>query len=331
VDKPTNASIQVLQRELYANSRAIYSTRGGGNNGHLTLIMPAADYLARVGEPFIAPMHPGAAPIHAPAATSAQITETNRQFAAALTEHTLYRTVAENLKRQILTAVPHLFLNILADDDMGFADISCSTLLAHLKITYGTIATEELEANRNLLSAEWIPENPIEDLWIRIRDAQWFAITGEEPIPDATALRLTLAVFEKTGVFTSATERWHEKDDADWTMMNFKAHFIKADKERHRKITALTGGFHGAHAATPAPADGNTKTDAAPFSVKSDGCVMWYCWSHGLGTNRSHHSKACRNKKPGHQDTATVTNRMGGSNIILGGKPPPPRETPAAN
>jgi hypothetical protein len=48
---------------------------------------------------------------------------------------------------------------------------------------------------------------------------------------------------------------------------------------------------------------------------------MWYCWSHGLGKNRAHFSK--QNKKPGHQDTATVDNRMGGSNIIMGGKPTP--------
>jgi hypothetical protein len=289
--------------------------------------MPAPDYVARVGQAFIAPNHHGDAPIHAAAATSAQITETNCQFSAALAEHTLYRTVAENMKRQILATVPHLFLNILADDDMGFADVTCTALLTHLRTTYGVITSKERELNRNQLSAEWTPDNPIEDLWIRIRNVHRYATAGHEPIPDTTAICLTIKVLEQTGVFLTATERWREKEEVDWTMIDFQAHFNKADKERIRKLTAQTGGFHGAHAATDsahqssAPPDTSNATPAAPFSVKADGCTMWYCWSHGLGKNRAHHSKTCQNKKTGHKDDATVDNRMGGSNIIMGGKP----------
>ena len=36
-----------------------------------------------------------------------------------------------------------------------------------------------------------------------------------------------------------------------------------------------------------------------------------YCWTHG-GTN--HSSQECQRKAPGHQDTATFVNRLGGSN-----------------
>jgi hypothetical protein len=41
-------------------------------------------------------------------------------------------------------------------------------MLAHLRATYGAITQEELEVNRNGLSAEWSPDNPMEDLWVRI-------------------------------------------------------------------------------------------------------------------------------------------------------------------
>lgn len=323
-DKPTNATLQILQRELYANARAIHSTRGGGAHGHLTIIMPTADYLARVGQTFNTPNHPGNAPVHAAPATQAQITETNRQYAADLAEHTLYQTVTMELKKQILAAVPNRYLNILADDDMGFADVTCATMLAHLKDTYGNITREELEINRNRLSAEWNPEYPMEDLWLRIREVQRYANAGQEEITDATVLRLTLPVLENTGVFLSATERWREKDDAAWTMTNFQDHFNKADKERLRKLTAQTAGYHGAHAATDTSPPLTTPPNAdaaAPFSMHSDGCVMWYCWSHGLGKNRSHTSMTCQRKSPGHQDTATVDMRMGGNNTIMGSRP----------
>ncbi len=45
-----------------------------------------------------------------------------------------------------------------------------------------------------------------------------------------------------------------------------------------------------------------------------DGTPITYCWSHGVTQNLKHHSKGCKRKKEGHQDVATLFNRMGGSN-----------------
>jgi hypothetical protein len=116
----------------------------------------------------------------------------------------LYCTIAKSLKYQILTAgVLHLFLNILADDDMGFTDITCTNLLTHMKATYGIIETEETEANHSQLSFNWTSANPIKDLWICICNIQHYAIARNEPIPNATVLCLTLFLF--------VTERWHKK------------------------------------------------------------------------------------------------------------------------
>jgi hypothetical protein len=284
--------------------------------------MPAAEYLTRTGQTFDIPVHPGATPLHPGNPTSAQITETNRQYAASLTEHALYQTTNEELKKQIIAAVPTLYLAILSDDEMGFADVACSTMLAHLKATYATITTDDLETNRDRLTADWSPDNPIEDLWIRIREIQRFAAAGNEPISNTTALRLTLNTLERTGVLTTSIERWREGDETTWTMAAFQSHFTKADKERRRKLTAQAAGYHGAHAATntatppiiaPAPA-----TNAPnPYRAHVDNCTLYYCWSHGLGQNRSHTSPTCRFKKPGHEDTATVLKRMGGCNLIM--------------
>jgi hypothetical protein len=46
--------------------------------------------------------------------------------------------------------------------------------------------------------------------------------------------------------------------------------------------------------ATPAPARG-------------------YCWTHGSTANGTHTSATCRNKAPGHVDTATWRNKQGGN------------------
>jgi hypothetical protein len=323
---PTNTSLQGLQKQLYANARAIHSTRGGGANGHLALVMPTIKYNARTYNPFIAPIHPGDAPLHLPAATSAQITETNRQFNQDLAEHTRYNTVAEELKKKILLAVPTRYLSILEDTDFGFAVVSSNEMLAHLKATYGIITNEEIESNRTQLATEWNPDEPIEDLWLRIQEMQRFATAANEPITDAAALRLTLIVFEKTGVFTTATEKWRDRAKVDWTMTNFKAHFNKANKERIRKLTAQTGGYHGTHhiapveatvanfAITPSPATTNA---AAPSVHTNDSVNMFYCWTHVLSKSRNHTGATCNHKATGHKDTATADNMQGGSDRIV--------------
>jgi hypothetical protein len=334
--EPTNTSLQLLQQELFANARAIFSTRGGGANGHLALVMPAPDYLTRAAHVFTMPIHPGDAPVHLPAATSAQITETNRQYAADLYEHTRVLTIAEELKKQLLQAVHARYLRALADPDFGFADVSPAALLAHLKTTYGVITREELETNRARLSAEWNPDSPLEDLWLRIAEIQRFALAGgpNNAIPDDTVLSLLLPVFEKTGVFTTACEKWRDFDDATWTLVRFKLHFTKANAERKRKLTAQGAGYAGAAqhgAGTRQPSGTPTPPPATPPPVCSpvgSACPMYYCWTHGLGKNRAHTGVTCNRKAPGHQDTATADNLMGGNNTIMRGstRAAPPRE-----
>jgi hypothetical protein len=336
VGKPNNASIQSLQKQLYANAKAIDSTRGGGQNGHLALVMPAAAYLLRTGVAFEAPVHPGDAPIHDNGATAAQITETNRRFKHELADHRLFRTVAEELKQQVLLAVPPRYFAILEDLDYGYADVPVLAILVHLKTTYAGVKPEEIDANRALLSAPWNPDEPIEDLWLRVTEIQRFSIRAEEEITDGTALRLTLKVFEATGVFSTATEKWRDKDQDDWTMDNFQDHFNKATEERARKITAQAAGYHGAHSAvvvTP-PGSANSVTGttppgtgtAHPGAAKKKTGGFYYCWTHGLGKNPKHTSALCENKATGHKDDATADNIQGGNDRMVNRSSRKPKE-----
>jgi hypothetical protein len=123
-------------------------------------------------------------------------------------------------------------------------------MLTHLCTTYGAITQAELETNRNHLTADWPPKDPIEDLWLCIWEIQCFALAGNEPISDSTALHLTLEILEKTGVFISATECWGKIDEANWILPNFQLHFTKANKECCHKLTAQMAGYHGAHTTT---------------------------------------------------------------------------------
>ena len=44
-----------------------------------------------------------------------------------------------------------------------------------------------------------------------------------------------------------------------------------------------------------------------------DTSSTWYCWTHGRTMNPKHTSKTCLHRKEGHQEEATLENKMGGS------------------
>ena len=331
--KPTNTTLQTLQRQLFTNARSVPSTRGGGTHGHLAILLSPADYLLRAGVPFVIPVHPGPPPD--PVGTAAIIGVALRNHAEALTDLAIYNNLNAALTAQILLAVNASFLSALEDPDFGFGDVSPRTMLEHLRTEYGTLTPEELEKNRAALSEPWNFDDPIEDLWAKIVNIQRVALFGAVPIADITIITLTLAMIEKTGLLATTTEKFRLRPITEWTVAAFKADFILGNKERIRRLTAGDAGFHGAHnaiipatpaaptptaiaaaAVTPAPTP-----PAAARHVTVEGGKMFYCWTHGLSPQRNHTSITCLNKAEGHRDDATAFRMRGGNNTITSGRP----------
>ena len=68
----------------------------------------------------------------------------------------------EELKQQLLAAVPTRYLSILEDADYGYSDITIIEMLSHRRTTYAAInKPDEIERNRNDLTATWNPEERI--------------------------------------------------------------------------------------------------------------------------------------------------------------------------
>ena len=315
--EPDYPKMAVLRREIYGNAVAFHSLRGGGTHGHLGMIEPPAEYILHNGIAFVAPTHPGLIPTHVQNATQAQINEAYRLHDINVKEFNIYHTVGETLKQQLLRAVDDEYLAILADDTMGYADVTCAEMLVHLFATYSSVTADDLQANRDSLSKEWNPDEPLEALFKRIQTAQKFATANNDTITDKAAINQTLLAIEATKVFQTACEKWRDKDEATQTMTTFQTHFTKANKERRRQLTAQTAGYHSANAttSTPPPPIGPLPT---PANVANRfGRVMYYCWSCGFGYSKNHTSATCRNKKPGHKDDATAKNPGSDGNLML--------------
>jgi hypothetical protein len=297
---------------------SVPSIRGNGTHGHLALIISPADYLVLSPDaPFIPPVHHGSAPVHAPGATSAQITETNRQFKADTIKFNIYTSIEANLKKLLLQAVPATYIDELRDDIYSFANVRTLTILAHLDTTYGQISSDDLDANLEDLHRTWNSSQPIEDLWHQIRACRLFA-DDIDPISELTAIRTALLNLEKTVLFTDVLKDWCKRPEVEHTLANLKSDFNRADKERHRSTTIRDAGFAGAASTSCATAANDSPAPTLPPATTSDPGLsgLHYCWSHGLGPNVSHTSASCRTKLPGHRDDATANNMLGGCNTI---------------
>ena len=129
-DQPPNAAmVNMLKRELFANAAAIPCPAGGGNHGHLGLVMPVADYAALGGGvvPWVDPADPG---VLAPAAgVAAVIAAATAQWNNDKFVYNTFVGVRNKLKQQVLEAVPDCYLNALADPMIGYANVTVTQMI----------------------------------------------------------------------------------------------------------------------------------------------------------------------------------------------------------
>jgi hypothetical protein len=351
---PNHASLLTLQRELNANAISVHSTRGGGLHGHLTLTVTAARYLTIAGQlnPFEIPLAPPAQPPIPANSSAAIVGEIVRRHQARLREFQIYHDTDKALVRAIIAATPLTYIETLSDPELGFAQVSTLALLNHLHSTYGTITATDRDTYHARMRTPWSPPTPIETLFHQLEEGKRMAALANEPIADSQMVRLGQTLLLKTGLFPDGCREWRLKPDADHTWANFKTHFARHDRDRIETTTTASAGYAGAvqPILDPVPDGAALAVTALPSGpelialltelaslrkaqpgpttpTRTASTARGYCWTHGSTTNSAHTSATCKNKAPGHVDTATWRNQCGGNSTRY---VPPTRRPPTA-
>jgi hypothetical protein len=162
-----------------------------------------------------------------------------------------YNSVQQALKKQIISVFEPMYLEILDDNMMGYANISARDMLDHLFETYGNITSVDLEINFEHMRRAWYPQKPGESLFKQIQDCDEYLEAGGVPIGPSQQINVGCAKLFATGHFMRACRRWNEKPAAEKTWTHFKSHFAAAHSQ-HKQIqgeTAANAGYHSANAA----------------------------------------------------------------------------------
>ena len=332
VGEPTNATITLLKRQIYANAMENHCTLGCGVLGYLGIIMPSDDFEVKQLAVTPGTFQPFTKPVTTPPKNDDDTVEED-EYKADLRKIRDYNAMESKLKQQLLAAIEPTFITALEDAEVGFAMVTSKKILQHLITEYGTITLDELAANIDTLNEPWNSEQPIRMLWDRLKECQRIGKAGGEPISDKMAMYAALKLLDGTGLYTTYTTGWRQAHpiQTTWTMKAFQEFFNHADKDRKKHLTTKDAGFHGANAVTKSykaavtneapPTDETTTTrPKTNFVDPTSGRKVYYCWSHGGTLNPKHTSETCNHPKEGHKKEAHWFNMMDGCGDMKFGK-----------
>ncbi len=333
---PTYATLQNAQSQLNANASAVDTTLGTGEHGHIVLTLSTTAFYTLTDtdeeeeHPHPAPPNPGNIN---PAATRAQA----RQHEVNLYHYKLHITTEKLLKKQLLAAIPDLYINTLKHPTTNYANVTTLALLTHLWQSYGTVNEAALDANLIAMAVPWHPTTPIEQLFKQLADGIIIAEAGECPMHDKHVIRIGYNIIFKTGLFEPYCHEWRGRASADKNFATFQTFFAAANLDRATSTGDV--GFHSTNAITNdnniiALQKSNKELIAKlnklnnmynpPTKPKYTDKLRYegYCHTHGTThaptAAKLHNSITCKNPGTNHNKLATKDNKMGGNERVWG-------------
>jgi hypothetical protein len=254
--EPDYQIIHAIRKSLQANSRAIDTHLGGGTLGHLGLIVSDAYYAmlapATDADPtlWVSPTAPGRDQANTDD-TAAHISAARHIWEEDVQTYRIYTSVQQALKKQIISVFEPMYLDVLNDNMVGFANISARDMMGHLFTNYGNITAVFLKSTLNTCGEHGIPNNLLNPCSRRFKIVPINLRQGASLLDTHRRSTLDMQNIFATGHFMSACRRWNEKTLADKTWAQFKAHFSAAHLQ-HKQMqgeSAATAGYHSANEA----------------------------------------------------------------------------------
>jgi hypothetical protein len=255
--EPDYQTIHSTRKFLQANSRSIDTHLGGGTLGHLILIISDSSYAMIAPETnreptfWITPQAPGRA-LATTDGTAAQISAARHIWEEDVQTYQTCTSVQKALKKKIISVFEPMYLYMLNDNMVGYANISAKGMLDHLFETYGNITAVDLEINFEHMRRAWDPQQPVETLFNQIQDFADYSEAVGVLIGHPQQINVGYAKIFTTGHFISACLRWKENPPpAEKTWTQFKSYFSAAHRQ-HKQMqgeSAATAGYHSANAA----------------------------------------------------------------------------------
>lgn len=268
--QPTDESLNLLIRELTNAAASIPTTLGGGNHGHVGMVVEESEYItfSNGNVTFDAPSNPGAYPTTVDENNAAkreeQVAKHKEQKEVFLT----HEAVAHAIRTTIVNCVDEEWLAELRSETMGFNHRTPKEMLEHLRNNGGDLDHLDVTELTTKLQTFWDGiEAPATYFSRGDKIEKQLVKTGQTANP-TLRLAFALAATEATGDYESTLREWHAKGATIKTFANFHVYIQNefTKKTKHNKTSARSVG-RGIANATDEQIDKVDEAEAAAIAI----------------------------------------------------------------
>ena len=226
--KPSFASLKTIKNELKSNAGKVQCELGGGNNGHLGLVLTDTEYaLVSPTVPYVRPGHPG--PVAPVGTTQIQNTNMRAQYNEDLRLFRESNAVEEALIKQLSDALPQHYLKKYRNEHSNKIATPLRTILDELFQTYGAITDKQLADKESTLRAHIFDiTQPLVELFNAVEELQELATASSSAYTDKQLVGIGMKLIRNMNDYEKARGEWMAKPMAAKTWANFKDHFDEA-------------------------------------------------------------------------------------------------------
>ena len=264
--QPTDEDLSLLRKELSNAAGSIATQNGGGEHGHVGLVLEDAEYrlISNGNAAYVIPTNPGAYPATVDPNDAAVRERQVAEHKAEIVEYETHHGVQNFLRQAIVKAVDPEWLVAIEDENLGFNHLTPLQMLTHLRGVGGTLDEMDVTELTMNLQKEWDGiETPASHFARGDKFERQLLKVGQNRNPELR-LAFGVATFKKSGQFENALREWDATPATNKTFANFRVFMQKEYGKCHKqnKSTASSVGHGIANTLTEKEVDQFTHLEA---------------------------------------------------------------------
>ena len=229
--EPTYETLRVLTNQLKANARSVHTTLGGGQHGHLGLVLTQAQYAILSPTPYIRQPRPPRLEI--PAYQLPHVVQTEQaRYNEALRLFNECNNVEQALRQQIIKAVDDLYLMALRNRQTNTIDVTIPVILDYLFTNHGRVTPAMLHhGEKQVKEMYYDPQHPVDVIFNKVEDLLDLSIAARADFTEQQLINIVYVLLTATSKYQHYIREWSRLDPEEKTWTNFKTYFRRAHQE----------------------------------------------------------------------------------------------------
>ena len=229
--EPSTATLLELRNEIRCNAQSVTTTLGGGQYGHLGLVMSGTLYTALPNtQDYIRPANPG--PFNITATTTRAIEQERANWEEEMRLWREVEAIERTLVQQIVQAVEPKYLKALRNPITTKITNDVKQILSYLFDNYGKVPPTVLkDMKRTVEDYELDPSDPIDLLFVQVDELADIYTLQRNQLSEKQLIEMAYVVIERAKAFKKDLREWNRKAEGEQTWINFKKHFRNAQQE----------------------------------------------------------------------------------------------------